>query len=285
MSLDGLSPEEIETKQQELLAAVPVTDPIGNKALRDLLGANWSEDLYWAIRNRLVERGVLETGRGRGGSIKKVPPPTPSQLQQEQVTQEPGAAAEAAVPVVVTQGGPDYTKELELYAPIATVLRNQWSKEQGFDNYLVEVTAKQGSRQTGGKWTRPDITAVGYKTFPYVPGRFLEVITFEVKPTNTTDVAAVYEALAHRRAATRAYVITHMPNDKRTEFDAVIDAICDESKKFGVGVILADDPANFDTWEVLLEADRYEPDPGRLNEFIAQQTTSELKEQIVRWFK
>ena len=188
MSLDGLSPEEIEAKQQELLASVPDTDPIGNKALRDQLGTNWSEDLYWAIRNRLVERGVLETGRGRGGSIKRVPPPTPPQPQQEQVVPE----QEGAVGAVAPPAGPDYTKEVDLYTPIATVLRNHWSKEQGFDNYLVEVTAKQGSRQTGGKWTRPDITAVGYKTFPYVPGRYLEVITFEVKPTNTTDVAAVY---------------------------------------------------------------------------------------------
>ena len=281
MSLDGLSPEEIETKQQQLLALVPPTDTIGNKALRDQLGAEWPEDLYWAIRNRLVERGVLETGKGRGGSIKRVPSPTPAQPQQDQVAPALGEAHEAAAPAA----GPDYNKELDLYPPIAAVLRNQWSKEQGFDNYLVEVTAKQGSRLTGGKWTRPDITAVGYKTFPYVPGRYLEVITFEVKPTNTIDVAAVYEALAHRRAATRAYVITHMPSEKRKDFSAVIDSICDESKKFGVGVILAEDPTNFDTWEVLLEAERYEPDPSRLNEFIAQQTTPELKEQIVRWFK
>lgn len=281
MSLDGLSPEEIEAKQQELLASVPDVDPIGNKSLRDLLGGNWSEDLYWAIRNRLVERGLLETGRGRGGSIKKVRPvsaPEPYEAQAPEVE-------ETAAPLPAPTPGPDYGKENELYAPIATVLRNQWSKEQGFDNYLVEVTARQGSRQTGGKWTRPDITAVGYKTFPYVPGRYLEVITFEVKPTSSVDVAAVYEALAHRRAATRSYVILHMPSDARSESGAVIEAICDESKKFGVGVILADDPTNFDTWEVLLDADRVEPDPSRLNEFIAQQTTPELKEQIVRWFK
>lgn len=55
-----------------------------------------------------------------------------------------------------------------------------------------EITAKQGSRQTGGKWTRPDVIAVGYKTFPYLPGRYLEVVTFEIKPFQTTDVSAVY---------------------------------------------------------------------------------------------
>jgi hypothetical protein len=277
MSLDDLSPEEIEVKQQELLAAVPEANPIGNKTLREQLGTSWPEDLYWAIRNRLIERGQLETGKGKGGSVKRVPSLISQETQPGQIALASGVFAQVEEPY--------YTREQDLYSPIAAVLRNQWSKEQGFDNYLVEITAKQGSRPTGGKWTRPDITAVGYKTFPYVPGRYLEVVTFEVKPTNTTDVAAVYEALAHRRAATRAYVIAHMPNDKKNEFQAVIDAICDESKKFGVGVILADDPANFDTWEVLLESERVEPDPGRLNEFIAQQATPELKEQIVRWFK
>lgn len=273
MSIENLSPEEIDEKQHRLLEAVPNTGVIGNKALRSKLGNSWSEDLYWTIRNRLIERGLLETGKGRGGSIKKV-------LQGGQLADTENDEIETE------QTTQEYTKEFDLYTPIATVLRNQWTKEQGFDNYLVEITAKQGSKSTGGKWTRPDIIAVGYKTFPYIPGRYLEVITFEIKPVSAIDVAAVYEALAHRRAATQAYLIVHIPKkDPPYDFTAVIEAISDESKKFGIGFIIAEAPDDFDTWEVKLEADRIEPDPYRLNEFIAQQTTQELKEQIVRWFK
>lgn len=154
--------------------------------------------------------------------------------------------------------------------PISTVLRNNWSKEQGFDNYLLEVTAKQGSRATGCKWTRPDVTVVGYKTFPYLPGRYLEVISFEIKPTCTLDITAVYEALAHRRSATRAYVVGHLPEADRADMFNQIDAITEEAKKLGIGVIIADNPEDFDTWENLLDADRVEPDPVRLNEFIAR---------------
>lgn len=276
MSLDGLSPEQIEAKQQELLAAIPAAAPIGNKTLRERLGQNWSEDLFWEIRSRLIERGQLEAGRGRGGSTKLVPAPVVPVVQPPAVV--PPAAGD------VPQA-PDYSKESELYEPVSSVLRNHWSKEQGFDNYLVEVTAKQGSRQTGGKWTRPDVTVVGYKTFPYLPGRFLEVISFEIKPTNTLDITAVYEALSHRRSATRAYVVGHIPHDAQNEMGNELEAVTDEAKKLGIGVIVADDPADFDTWEVLLDADRFEPDPARLNEFIARQTTPELREQIVRWFK
>ncbi len=277
MSLDELSPEQTEAKQQELLQSVPAATPIGNKALREKLGGTWTEDLYWAIRSRLIERGQLEAGRGRGGSVRLVPTPQEQPAQPQPAAQP---APQAGAPIA-----PDYTKETELYEPISSVLRNNWSKEQGFDNYLVEVTAKQGSRATGGKWTRPDVTVVGYKTFPYLPGRFLEVISFEVKPTSTLDITAVYEALAHRRSATRAYVVGHVPESANSDMQNEIEAVTEEAKKLGVGVIIADDPADFDTWEVLLDADRVEPDPGRLNEFIARQTSPELREQIVRWFK
>lgn len=279
MSLEGLSPEDIDAREKQLYALVPEFGNISNKTLREKLGGSWTENLYWAIRNRLIERGILEAGRGYGGIVKRV-----SIVKAEEAVDTFGVSGRN-VTVEEKVSEIDFSKEHELYNPIASVLRTHWSKEQGFDNYLVEVTAKQGSRSTGGKWSRPDMTAVGYKTFPYVPGRFLEVITFEVKPTSTTDVAAVYEALAHRRAATRAYVITHMPADKRSLYDSVINAVCEEAKKFGVGVIVAEDPANFDAWDLMLDAERFEPDPDKLNEFIAQQTSDQLKEQIVRWFK
>lgn len=284
MSLEGLSAAEIEQRQNELLGHVPERDSIGNMRLRELL--NWrDDDLYWSVRNRLVDTGVLETGRGMGGSVRRVP------AVAEPVAEEvAGAAAVAgeAQPPDAGQGAPagaEFAREDQLYEPIATVLRGQWAKEQGFDAYSVEVTARQGSRQTGGKWTRPDLTAVGYKTFPFVPGRFLEVVTFEVKPFATVDVASVYEALAHRRASTRAYVVLHVPEERERDIIAAVEATCEEAKRHGIGVIVATRPDSFDHWDVRYEAERFEPDPSRLNEFIAQQLSEGLKEQIIRWFK
>lgn len=282
INIDELSPEQLEEKQDQLLSLVPESEAVGNITLRNQLGSEWSEGLYWGIRNRLIERGLLRKGGGLGGSVRRIPAEPTGAIGTDNsgiFTSALVLAGEAQAPFT-----PDYSKEANLYAPMATVIRNQWSKEQGFDNYLVEMTAKQGSKPTG-KWTRPDITAVGYKTFPFVPGRFLEVISFEIKPTATADVAAVYEALAHRRATTRSYVIVHMPKAEKESYSQVIDAIYDECRKFGVGFILAGDPADFSTWDPQLDAERVEPDPNRLNQFIAEQTSAELKEQIVRWFK
>jgi len=256
---------EIRAKQDEFLSLVPVDITIGNKALKQALKHEfkfWSNDLYWAIRNSLIDSGVLETGRGRGGSVKKV-------TQSNDVTNN------------ATQ---DYKNELELYKPIATVLENDWAKYQRFYDCYVEITAKGGAKNTNGKWTRPDIMVVGCKTFPYVPGKHLDVITFEVKPANAIDISGVYEALAHRRAATKSYLIVHIPTEAcLCKFNAT--DIEQEAKKFGIGVIIAENPEDHETWEEKVEAQRIEPDPYKLNDFIAQQATPELKDQIEKWVK
>jgi hypothetical protein len=168
---------------------------------------------------------------------------------------------------------------------MAEVLRNRWAKEHRLDSLLVEITAAQGSRQTKGKWTRPDITAASYTTFPYVPGRHFDVITFEVKPANMLDITVVYEALGHRRASTRAYALLHVPEDQEDSLRTVTDDICAEAKRHGVGIVIAGTPDDYDTWEEAVEAVRHEPDPERLNEFLAVQMSQGFREQIIKWFK
>jgi hypothetical protein len=56
-----------------LFAHVPADgSTIGNRKLRELLG--WNEKRYLAARRPLLDLGVLETGRGRGGSVKRAAP-------------------------------------------------------------------------------------------------------------------------------------------------------------------------------------------------------------------
>lgn len=280
MTIEQISPEEIENKEKELLELIKENESIGNKTLRTDLVENhgWTEDLYWQIRNRLIEQGLLETGRGKGGSVRKIIPITEETDEIPYENKEQPCSQENILQAQI--------KESDFYSPIAEVLRTKWAKAQGFDSYVVEVTAKQGSRQTGGKWTRPDMTVVGYKTFPYLPGRFFEVISFEVKPVPNTDISAVYEALAHRRASTKAYVIIANGFNIDTEnISNQLELLIEEAKKYGIGLILADSPDDFDTWETIVDGERCNPSPSQMNEFIAQQLSNGLKEQIVRWFK
>jgi hypothetical protein len=54
-------------------------------------------------------------------------------------------------------------------------------------------------------WTKPDITAVSVRTFQHLPGKYVDVWTFEVKPVEALDVTAVFEAASHASRATRSY--------------------------------------------------------------------------------
>jgi hypothetical protein len=67
MSLEGKSEEQIKSLADQLLAKLQEKGGVaGNVSLvREL---SWDEDTYWPIRDRLVDAGQLQLGRGKGGS-------------------------------------------------------------------------------------------------------------------------------------------------------------------------------------------------------------------------
>jgi hypothetical protein len=107
-----------------------------------------------------------------------------------------------------------------------------------------------GSRPTG-IWSRPDIVTVEVRTFEYVPGKHLDVNTFEVKSWNAINVQAVYEALAHRRAATRSYVLFYIPPDKAGALKDQVEDVAAAARMHGIGVVTAGSSYDYETWEEL----------------------------------
>jgi len=246
----------------------------GNVTLQRDLG--WELETYWPIRDRLVDSGLLELGRGRGGSVSLV---TPAAVSQPDTTESSSAPS----PITSAQR----LAEDKLYEPVAEVLRKQWARDLRFRSLVVEVTARQGRRDTGGTWTRPDIVAAALRVFPHVPGKFFDLITFELKPFDGTDVTAVFEALSHRRAATQAYVWLHVPACEASNVDliALLKRIEDEASRHGVGMIVGADPLDYSSWDLRLRATRFEPDPESLNEFIAQQLSGLARDELAQWFR
>lgn len=223
----------------------------GNIALRRALG--WDADDYAHVRAQLVAAGALTPFRAHGGGIAL------------------GPRAECANP----------GSERALYQPLAATLRGAWAAGNGYADaqVLVEVTAAQGGRATGGQWTRPDLVLVALRAYPYVPGKHLDVVTFEVKQARTLDVAAVYEALAHRRTATHAILWVHAP------LDANLDAIAREAHRHGIGLIAATAPSDVATWRTLVKATRAAPPPHDLNEFLSLQLGPEARAKLGRWLR
>jgi hypothetical protein len=261
--------EDHTADRARLLAIVPPDgSAIGNIALMRSL--KWGEHRYWYARDSLLEEGAIARAKGRGGAIRRV-------------LFEAGTAPEtASEATLVGEKTLAYVHEAELYPPIQHTLETSWAKERQIEPLAVEITASQGSKATGGRWTRPDLVSAAVRTYRYLPGKYMEVVTFEVKPKDAINVTAVYEALAHLRSATHAYVMFHVPNDPEESVKLTIDEACSVGRRHGVGVIVMSDPADFDTWEEKEEAHRVEPDPQRLDEFIAAQLSQAAHDQIAR---
>jgi hypothetical protein len=241
---------ELNPAQRELLHGVPNDgSTIGNMRLRRNL--RWSTDYYFSVRDTLVDAGWLELGRGQGGSVRRV-----------SIDPDP--------PVV-------FDSELDLYEPLLKVISHEWARARRTEPVAVAITAHQGRARTGGTWTRPDITCVSLRTFTYVPGSYLDITTFEVKPIGRLDVRAVFEAVAHRRAATEVYVLAHTPFGWTRER---LQPIADVAMDNGVGLIAVEDPANFETWDELVAPERFHPDPSQLDSFISTQLSDEDRAAI-----
>lgn len=274
MSLEGLSTEDITSLEGQLVDLVREWGgSAGNiSLLREL---DWPDDQYWAIRDRLVDSGVLSLGKGKGGSVRVADADPEAAGDDED--------ASAAEPEVENRR----VTEAELYEPLSGLLRDRWVKDQRFERSLVEISARQGRRETGGTWTRPDLIVVSYTTLLYVPGKHFEVVTFEVKPWDTLDVTGVYEALAHRRASTRAYLLTVVPQAEleQESSEEYIQRIQEEAKRHGVGFVIVTESDDYGTWDERVEASHHDPAPHSIHDFLSLQLSDGAKQNLQTWFR
>lgn len=273
MSLQGKTDDEIRAMQDALIQKVKdLGGSAGNNRLMRELA--WDEDEYWIIRDRVVDLGNLRRYRARGGAVAIVPPTLATVEPVEHGERESQNFG---------QHQPVETAERDLYEPVATVLRGPWAKDSRFRHHVVEITASQGRRNTGGTWTRPDIVVAALRVFPFLPGKFFDLITFEIKPSWALNVTAIYEALAHRRAANQSYLWLHSTD---LEADSEnLDRLTEEAERHGIGLIVATDPADYNSWDLRVAPSRVEPDPEALNEFIALQISDGAKDELAAWVR
>ena len=167
-----------------------------------------------------------------------------------------------------------YGKEHDLYPPMRAEIRLRWADTDPHDfiepDRFCAVLPTHGDKR--GRWGAPDITLIGGKTLPFLPGKFLDVVTFEVKPG--LDITGLYEALSHRTHATFAYLICHHTGEASAD---EVARFTREGVRTGIGVILARQPEDYATWVELVPATRWTPDPEQLHEFIVDTTKKERK--------
>jgi hypothetical protein len=240
-----------------------------NKEVRDDLGL--TRDRYWDVRAGLLDEGVIIISRGHGGRVAlKAPVDQLRALQTEPLS--------AQVKEEIAEAKEEIREEVELYEPFANSIKNR-AKDEGLEQTVVEIIARQGRRHTGGLWSRPDICQISVQNLPYLGQKVVEVTTFELKAA-PCNVDAVYETLSHSRRAHRSYLAIFCP-DSGGEVKRQLERIKLECARTGVGLITFSDPGDFETFETLVEPTGNWADLSEVNEFVATQIAD--RERIRNW--
>lgn len=173
----------------------------------------------------------------------------------------------------------------ENYYPVIVGAIDQLWLSENYDKsqYHIENTSRKESKIVG-PWTRPDLTLVSYKKFPWTVGFEFDVVTFEVKRPDMANVLAVFEALSHVSVATRAYVVFPLSEVAWTAGNAAqARRVKDECARHGVGLILVESPEKSPVPRHILKANRREIDHEKCSDFLDAVLTDAGKRRISQW--
>ncbi len=255
--------------RDRLLAALPEDGTfITNREVREKL--NLTEDRYWEVRRKLLDDGLIIIGRGYGGRVALKQ--ATSKLAS---AGKPNGAREE-----IAEIEEDVKVEKALYQPFADAIK-KLSQDEGLDQTIVQVTAWATKRKNLGPWTQPDVCRVSIQNLVYLKQKIVELTTYEIKPS-ICDVHGIYEALSHSRRAHRSYLAVYTKNQLNDPAaQNRLERLKIECARTGVGLIMFDNPCDFNTYETLVEPRANFADLSEVNDFIATEITE--KDKIIKW--
>lgn len=237
--------------------------------------------LYWNLREELIDEGELEKGRGQGGSIRRT-----AAIQTESDIPEVVHEAHATPEETVSAVPETAPKEIDLYDPFIQALKDGYISEYKVPkDFLLVKTANTGSKNTGGKWTRPDIALLAVHRYPFLPNKSLEVTTFEIKKSLDDALQGVFESLAHSAFAHRTYLAVKVEEQIPREQADNWTRVREECDRLAIGLIKFSNAREYETFEFISEASPNEPDLYKVNEFISRQIPERDQETIREWVR
>lgn len=240
-------------------------------------------DEYWVAEQGLVDGGHIERRRGRGGGIFLVEGTAPSQGEPPTAQVAVDEVPEPTDDELSRQAVEERRTERAHYADALQVLLGSWAKDERFTDVQGIITAGQGRRRTGGRWTRPDLTILCTSKRIFDSARQGDVRTFEVKLYSALDVSAVFEALSHRSRSHYSYLlIVETPERQNDEARARLEGVRAEAARHGVGVWTATNTSDYATWELELDARRSDADPIAIEDFVMNQVPPAERERFLR---
>ena len=227
-------------------------------------------DLYREAEQALFDEELIDRRRGPGGGISLL-------SETQEADSKSQDSSESTVPVAEESS----TKEQNYYEPVRQQIERYWTTQPGCKDVFVTGTALQGRRQTGGYWTRPDITLCTVSEWLFSSCPEGEVRTIEIKRFEALDVRGVYEALSHKSRSHYSYLmIVDFPKELSSKEKDNFNRIMTTADNHGIGVIKVTNYNDFDTWDFLLEPRRSNADPQAINDFLLEQFDPDQREEF-----
>lgn len=222
-------------------------------------------DEYWAAEQSLVDAGRLERRRGRTGGIYLL-----EEVQAEQLEE-----------VIKSEAVAEEKLEKDHYQPVLDTILSRWTEQPGFTHVFGSITASQGRRATGGRWSRPDIVLCTISDWLFSSRAEGDVRTIEVKPYWALDTLAVFEALSHKARAHYAYLLIvdfpeELDDDQKSDMEVVLAA----AARHGIGVITANRSDDWDSWVFELDARKSDADPQAIHQLLLDQVPKEARDKF-----
>lgn len=219
----------------EILETLLDSSPLGNEQLRTLLG--WGQrGRFHRVRDSLIAAGLVQrVSGGRGGRLV---------ITIDSLDEVPDD-------VEISVG-----RERSLYFALGTHVRSMVLDFHGIahdEDDLIEIfnTSEQGRRDTGGRYTRADLTAIVRRQVDDLYD-WRDVHAIEVKPYWSVGREALYEAAAqaalHR--CSFSWLLLYLPDesvalhgDERAAVtqvhDVALPAIRREAAEIGIGLAVS----------------------------------------------
>jgi hypothetical protein len=236
--------------------------PVVNRVMRTMVARDLevavSPELYFAALDYLASKKRIGRSRGQGGGVFLAQPAAgkPDELKIK-----------------------DSWSEAKLMGPLECYLREHFVKTLDLPSGSTWITANASSAgPKTGQWSRPDFISVSVMRFQLLPGRDVQVHSFELKTETAGTVQAVHEALAQTRFTHFGHLVWHLPFGSKDEVRlADVTAQCETH---GIGLILIRHPDELQTWEIKLDPTYKKTSAATVDAFLLSRLSAQQTEQL-----
>jgi hypothetical protein len=250
---------------EQILSLLPEDGaPVGHRVIRTMLARRLEcridPNLYFEAVDQLTKAGIIGRARGRGGSIFL------AGATDEVVSLSPPEPAGA-------------WNEARLMAPLKHYLENYFGQSLDLPPGSTCIVADTSSRgPKNGQWARPDFIFISIMRFQLLPGRQVDVHSFELKAEAGGTVQAVHEALAQTRFTNFGHLVWHVPFNSKAE--ARLPEIVNQCERHGIGLLIIRDPNDYQTWETLVDPTPKNTSPATIDAFLLSRLSAEQQNEL-----